>query len=101
MLPRASISSQEASAWQQRRLVFRKHTLAEIAAEFNRYNRSPQIRVEGDALRERRFSGVFDADDPETLLQYLKADSRFTFDRTGDELIIRMRSSLAQTAPAD
>lgn len=100
MSPRASITSQEASAWQQRLLIFRQHTLAEIAAEFNRYNRTPQIRVEGDALRKKRFSGVFDADNPELLLLYLKTDSRFTFDRTGEELILRMRSSLAQSAPA-
>jgi len=101
LTPHASISAQEASAWQQRRLVFRKHTLAEIAAEFNRYNRTPQIRVEGDSLRATRFSGVFDADDPETLLGYLATDARFAFDRTDSELVIRLRSNLAQATPAD
>lgn len=101
MTPHASINAPEATAWQQRRLVFRKHTLAEIAAEFNRYNRTPQIRVESELLRETRFSGVFDADEPENLLGYLATDARFAFDRTDDELVIRMRSNLAQAAPAN
>jgi transmembrane sensor len=60
------------TAWRRRRLVFRKDTLAYIAAEFNRYNRTPKIRVEGETLRLRRFNGVFDADNPLPLLQFLK-----------------------------
>ena len=79
----------EVTAWRQRRLVFRKDTLADIAAEFNRYNRTPKIRVEGEALRLRRFNGVFDADDPMSLLQFLKEDHDVTFETRGDELIIK------------
>ena len=96
--PHSTISPQDASAWQQRRLIFHKHTLAEIAAEFNRYNRAPQIRVEGDALRARQFSVVFDANDPQSLLDYLSMDKQIAFVRTGDELVIRM-SGYAQNKP--
>ncbi len=42
------------TAWQQRRLVFRKETLTAIAAEFNRYNRM-KIVIE-DASVERAAS---------------------------------------------
>jgi transmembrane sensor len=89
--PPAPIDVAEVSAWQQRRLVFRRQTLEEIAEAFNRYNRALQIRVEGETLRAKRFSGVFDADDPESLLTYLATDSRLAFDREGDELVIRLR----------
>lgn len=89
--PPAPIDVAEVSAWQQRRLIFRRETLEEIAAAFNRYNRALQIRVEGETLRAKRFSGVFDADDPESLLTYLATDDRLVFDREGDDLVIRLR----------
>lgn len=90
--PPAPIDPVEVSAWQQRRLVFRNNTLAEIADEFARYNRSPQIRVEGDELRGQRIPvAVFDADDPESLIVFLASDESLVFDHHGDQLIIRRR----------
>lgn len=89
--PPAAIDVAEISAWQQRRLIFRNHTLAEIVDEFGRYNRTPQIRIDGEALGAKRYSGVFDADDPESLLEYLKSDGAVVFERQGQELIIRLR----------
>lgn len=91
------INVADVSAWQQRRLVFRDNTLAEIAEEFSRYNRRPHIRIEGDALRARRFSGVFDADAPEALLTYLAEDDSIAFDGQGDEIIIRPRPIIVQS----
>jgi transmembrane sensor len=79
----------DVTAWRQRRLVFRGRPLGEIVEEFARYNRTPRIRVEGEALRQRRFDGVFDADDPETLVTYLATDRTIALDRRGDVLIIR------------
>lgn len=87
----AAVDVVEINAWQQRRLIFRKNTLAQIAAEFNRYNKAPQIRVEGETLQGKLFSGVFDADDPESLLMYLATDRHLEFDRHGDEFVIRLR----------
>jgi len=83
----------DATAWRQRRLVFRKDSLAYIAAEFNRYNRAPQIRVEGEALGARQFNGVFDADDPQSLLLFLKEEPDLAFETRGGELIIRLRET--------
>lgn len=94
--PPAAVNVVEMNAWQQRRLIFRKNTLLEIADEFNRYNKSPQIRVTGDELQARKFSGVFDADDPESLLMYLKSDSQLAFDREGDEFVISMREGAGE-----
>jgi transmembrane sensor len=81
----------DATAWQQRRLVFRKRSLADMALEFNRYNRAPQIRVESEALRQRQFNGVFDADDPESLVRFLEAAEDIAVDRDGEEIVIRAR----------
>lgn len=100
LTPHAAISPQDASAWQQRRLIFRNHTLAEIATEFNRYNRAPQIRIEGEDLRARRFNIVLDADDPQSLLDYLSTDKQIAFNRSGDELVIRTQN-FARARPAD
>ena len=74
--------------WRERRLAFRHHTLAEIADEFNRYNKSPKLRVDGESLRLRTFSGVIDAHDPQTLLDYLAIDERIGFNRDDPDLII-------------
>lgn len=93
----APINIADVSAWQQRRLVFSDSTLAEIAEEFSRYNRTPHIRVEGGALRARRISGVFDADSPEALLIYLASDSTIAFDRGDDEIVVRLRPVIVQS----
>ena len=94
--PPAQISVSDVSAWQQRRLVFVDDTLEEITEEFQRYNRSPQIRIEGEQLRARRLSGVFDADNPEALLMYLASDTTVSMEHDGDDLIIRLRDDVAQ-----
>ncbi len=78
-------------AWQQRRLMFRMNTLADIVTEFNRYNTTPQIRIEDPAARTRRFSGVFDADDPEALSNMLADDTTLSITREGDAIVIRAR----------
>ncbi len=69
-----SVNNANVTAWRQRQLVFSRDRLADVAAEFNRYNQSPRIRIEGDEARERKLTGIFDADDPESLVLFL-ADS--------------------------
>ena len=58
------------TAWRERRLVFRADTLSTIAEQFNRYNRV-RIEVRGNAAN-RQLTGVFDADDPESLVDFLR-----------------------------
>lgn len=87
----APIDVERVSAWQ--RLVFRDTPLAEIAKKFAQHNAKPQLRVEGATLRARRLSGVFD--EPEDLLTHLSSDRTVAIDRTGDEVVIRMRTDLA------
>jgi transmembrane sensor len=81
---------QRAIAWRERRLVFPGDSIADIAEEFNRYNHVP-IRVEGDTIRQRRMSGVFDADDPVPLLRFLTNDPEVEVVTGAREIIIRPR----------
>lgn len=81
-------------AWRHRRLVFKERTLLDIATEFNRYNKAPKLRVAGEALQTTRYSGTFDADDPQYFLDYLARDRQLTFEHSGDEfVVIRIRSN--------
>jgi transmembrane sensor len=89
--PPMPVSVTRVTAWRERRLVFEWQTLEEIAAEFNRYNRTPQIRVEGDEIRSRRYTAVFDADNPQTLLNFLSRHGQVEFIADGDNYIIRAR----------
>lgn len=78
-------------AWRERRLMFRADTLADIAEEFNRYNRAPKIRIEGEGIAARRFTGIFDANDPESLAAFLDDYQDLTVHRDNNELIVRQR----------
>jgi transmembrane sensor len=78
-----------ATAWIQGRLVFSEATLEQVVAEFNRYNER-QIILVGDTHRGRRFSGVFDARDPDSFLQYLRSDDNdLTVETSGNTLVVR------------
>lgn len=59
-----------AFAWRQRQLVFSQQPLGEVVAELNRYWPG-QTLVLGDALRQRKVSGVFEIDKPEAVLKAL------------------------------
>jgi transmembrane sensor len=79
-----------AVAWRSRQLMFTKTPILEAAEEFNRYN-AIQIRVDGEAVGRERIGGVFDADDIQTLVDFLAADPRFSVVRGEREIVIRGR----------
>jgi transmembrane sensor len=85
-----TVDPDNAVAWRRSRLVFENETLANIAAEFNRYNLL-KIRVIGEAAQEH-FSGTFNANAPEAVMQVLAADSALQVERIGDEISVRARN---------
>lgn len=87
----AALNVDEATAWRQRRLVFNEETLAAIADEFNRFNRAPQLVVEGEAARTRRYGGTFDADDPDALVTFISRSGDLEVLRSGRQIVIRER----------
>jgi transmembrane sensor len=77
-----------------RRLIFHDDTLADVAAEFNRYN-AMQIVVEGDAARMQRYSGVFNARDSASFLEFLTCCSRLSVTREGEQTVVRLPAAQA------
>jgi transmembrane sensor len=71
------------TAWTQRRLVFRDEPLGEVISEFNRYRTHPLV-LEGLELAALRINGVFDPDDPDSLLTYLGLYETVQVDRRSD-----------------
>jgi len=57
-------------AWRERRLIFEGEALAKVVQEFNRYN-SPPLEIVDPRLLDQRISGIFGANDPESLLDFL------------------------------
>ena len=81
----------EAVAWQQRKLIFKRTSLEDMAAEFNRYNKTTRIRLEGIKPEAFRFSGAFNADDPQSLATLLTHEPDLLVERSGDEIVIHNR----------
>ena len=77
-----TVDAHRALAWAQGRLVFENDTLADVVAEFNKYNHV-QLHLSDPLLATRRVSGVFDATDPDTLLAFILAGSRVHIEREG------------------
>lgn len=61
-----------AIAWQHDELIFDSTPAADAAREFNRYNRTPQIRIEDPTLASLKVSGRFYAHDPAIFVSTLK-----------------------------
>tara|TARA_R110002049_G_scaffold213185_1_gene384492 strand:+ start:697 stop:1833 length:1137 start_codon:yes stop_codon:yes gene_type:complete len=59
-----------ATAWTSRRLVFDGDALEVVARELNRYN-AKQLRIGNLQVSRRAVSGVFDSNDPATLVAFL------------------------------
>ncbi len=77
-------------AWRERRLVFRADPLEEVATEFNRYN-SLQLHILSDALRGKQITGVFDADDPRSFIQFLERDGALSVNEKSAEITVSLR----------
>lgn len=83
---RSSTQTQDELSWREGRLVFDNATLAEIAAEFNRYNRR-QVVVQGDAA-SIRLSGRFETYNIDGFVRLIKAGFRVTVQENGDQVVL-------------
>jgi transmembrane sensor len=61
----------ETVAWLDRRIVFERRPLGEVADEFNRYNAIP-FTIDDPALRRRLISGAFEAADTDSFIAFLQ-----------------------------
>jgi transmembrane sensor len=84
---RDALNVADAVAWRERRLVFRDASLAEVAAEFNRYGEL-QFRFADEASAGRRLTGIFSADHPQSFILYLEREGSLEIRRRGAEIVI-------------
>jgi transmembrane sensor len=77
-----------ALAWQERRIEAVAAPLAEIIAEFNRYNLT-RLVVDDPALATRRFGGSFRADAPDTFVRLLETRFGLVAERRADATVLR------------
>jgi transmembrane sensor len=81
---------EKAIAWTERRLIFDGAPLAEVVAEFNRYNRLPLV-VEDSALANRAITTVFNAHDVSALVGFLQLEPDVEVRYGEDAIRIRVR----------
>jgi transmembrane sensor len=62
----------ETMAWLERKIVFERRPLGEVAEEFNRYNAVP-FTIDDPALRRLPISGAFDVADVESFAAFLQS----------------------------
>lgn len=78
---------QAAVAWVQNKIVFDKHPIAEVAAEFNRYNRR-QIRIDDPRVGAIPISGVFRTYDVQSFVQFLNRLPGVHAEQTEDRIVV-------------
>lgn len=86
VLDRSAEQVQDDLSWRQGQLAFERLTLAEVAAEFNRYNRT-QLVVEGTAA-DLRVSGNFDAQNVEGFARLAHEGFGLRVAKDGDSIIL-------------
>jgi transmembrane sensor len=84
----AELQIERALAWRHGQISLDGETLAEAAAEFNRYNRRPLI-IEDRDLARRQFVGLFRTDDPQSFALAVAAASGARL--VEDDRAIRLR----------
>jgi transmembrane sensor len=80
---------ERALAWQERRLIIDGTPLAEVVAEFNRYNRRKLVIVDA-RLNERQFGGTFTVSNAEGFVRLLESRFGVKAERTGAETRLRL-----------
>ena len=87
----------QALAWAQRRIVFERRPLGEVAEEFNRYGRVPLV-IEDAELRALPISGAFDVYDTDSFAAFLSTLDGVSVERTPTQIRVT-RTTPAGQAP--
>ena len=74
-------------SWRQGLVVFDKATLAEAAAEFNRYNRV-QVIIDDPQAARIRISGRFETDNVDAFVRLISKGFALTATRQGRRILI-------------
>mgnify|MGYP005990779697 CR=1 FL=1 len=63
------------TSWKLRQLIFKNDTLEDVIHEFNRYNQL-QIVIESDLLSRLPITGIFESNDPSSLIEFLRSSGK-------------------------
>jgi transmembrane sensor len=85
-----ALAAQEAVSWRQGVLVFHDLTLAQAAAEFNRYN-TRQIVVDDPAIAELTVAGSFQANNVEAFARLLEKGYPIRVRSSGNQVLLEGR----------
>lgn len=85
------VDAAAATSWTRGQLTFSRRTLAEAAAEVNRYS-SRKVILDDPALGSRQISGVFDAGDTDAFVGAVTELYSVQAERQGDDIHIRSPS---------
>lgn len=96
--PPQSADLQAAEGWMQGKLFVHDWRLPELLDEMNRYNHV-QVAIGDPSLADMRVSGVFDAHDPQTMLQLLQRGWPVRAHHEGDDRVLLLPLAQGQ-APA-
>lgn len=83
-----SVNSDRELAWARGQLVLDNETIAAAVAEFNRYNRL-QLHLANEVVARRSVSGIFNASDPESFVEFLQTVIPVQVTRSESEIIVR------------
>jgi len=86
-------------AWTQRQLMFEHRPLSEVAEEFNRYNKE-RIEIDSADLKRQEVTGVFEAKDPRSFLEFLSSIPGVEIRKNGNGLhVVTKRKPLNGAQP--
>ncbi len=75
------------TSWKIRQLIFKNEKLQDIIYEFNRYN-AIQIEINSKALSQLPITGVFEANDPFSLLEFLESSGKVRIHKESTNRVI-------------
>jgi transmembrane sensor len=79
--------TQKVTSWTERRLIFEETTIAAAASEFARYSQR-EIVIDDPQVAARKITGVFDATDPASLMEFLSSDETLEVRTNGDGWLV-------------
>lgn len=75
------------TSWKARQLIFKHEKLQDVVYEFNRYN-TIQIEINSKALSHLPITGVFETNNPLSLLEFLEGSGKARIHKVGTKKVI-------------
>ena len=88
-----AVDLEETLAWVQHKIVFEHRPLGDMTAEFNRYGKIP-VEIDDEELRALPVTGMFDAGDTESFVDFLQTLPGVRVERTPARILVtRIRTT--------